>query len=62
MNLKYKQWIDGVIGRALVSVNVLIVRGIGILVKRNHHLNKHPEHILVVKMLGLGRVLMAMDS
>jgi ADP-heptose:LPS heptosyltransferase len=62
MNLKYKQWIDGVIGRALVSVNVLIVRGIGKLVSRNHQLTIHPDHILVIKMLGLGSVLMAMDS
>lgn len=62
MNLKYKQWIDGVIGSAMVTVNVIIVRGIGLLFKRNHSIAKQPENILIIKMLGLGSVLMAMDS
>ena len=62
MNLKLKQWIDGYIGKALVAVNVLLVRGLGILLKRNHSLSKAPENILVIKMVGLGSVLMAADS
>lgn len=62
MNLKVKQWIDGYIGKALVLVNVVLVRGLGILLKRDHSLKEAPEHILVIKMVGLGSVLMAADS
>jgi ADP-heptose:LPS heptosyltransferase len=62
MNLKYKQWIDGFIGRALASVNVVLVRGVGLVLRRNHSIEKAPDHILVIKMLGIGSVLMAMDS
>jgi ADP-heptose:LPS heptosyltransferase len=62
MNLKLKQWIDGYIGKALVAVNVLLVRGLGIVLKRDHSLSKAPENILVIKMLGLGSLLMAADS
>jgi ADP-heptose:LPS heptosyltransferase len=62
MNLKLKQWIDGYIGKALVLVNVVLVRGLGLLLKRDHSLNQAPENILVIKMLGLGSVLMASDS
>jgi len=62
MNLKYKQWIDGIIGRALASVNVVLVRGVGLMLRRNHSIEKAPANILVIKMLGIGSVLMAMDS
>jgi ADP-heptose:LPS heptosyltransferase len=62
MNLLLKQWIDGTIGRGLAAVNVVLVRGIGIILKRDHSLKEAPESILVIKMLGLGSILMAMDS
>lgn len=62
MNLKLKQWIDGYIGKALVAINVVLVRGIGLILKRDHSLKKSPQNILVIKMVGLGSVLMAADS
>ncbi|MFY8020065.1 MAG: glycosyltransferase family 9 protein [Bacteroidia bacterium] len=62
MNLRFKQWIDGNIGRALAAINVVLVRGIGLLLRRDHSLKEAPENILVIKMLGLGSILMAMDS
>jgi ADP-heptose:LPS heptosyltransferase len=62
MNLKVKQWIDGYIGKAIVAVNLVFVRGLGLLLRRDHSLNKAPDHILVIKMLGLGSILMAADS
>lgn len=62
MNLKLKQWIDGRIGRALAAIHVILVRAIGLLLNRNHSIDKVPENILVIKMLGLGSVIMASDS
>lgn len=62
MNLRLKQWIDGSIGRILVAIFVVIVRGLGLLLKRNHSLEPKPKTILVIKMLGLGSVFMALDS
>ncbi|MDZ4668531.1 MAG: glycosyltransferase family 9 protein [bacterium] len=62
MNLKIKQWIDGYIGKAIVAVNLVFVRGLGLLLRRDHSLKKAPDHILVIKILGLGSVLMAADS
>lgn len=62
MNLRFKQWIDGKIGRALAAINVVLVRGIGLILRRDHSLKEAPENILVIKMLGLGSILMAMDS
>jgi ADP-heptose:LPS heptosyltransferase len=62
MNLQLKQWIDGTIGRILAAFNVVLVRGVGLILKRDHSLKEAPENILVIKMLGLGSILMAMDS
>ena len=62
MNLQLKQWIDGTIGRGLAAINVVLVRGVGLILKRDHSLKESPDNILVIKMLGLGSILMAMDS
>lgn len=62
MTLKFKQFIDCYIGRVLVFFNVILVRSVGLLLKRDHSLNKPPRHILVIKMLGLGSIIMASDS
>lgn len=62
MNLKLKLWIDGKIGRVLATINVVLVRGVGLLLNRNHNIKNAPQNILVIKMLGLGSVFMASDS
>lgn len=46
----------------LVVINVFLVRGLGLLLHRDHSLKHPPKNILVIKMLGLGSVLMAADS
>ncbi|MFN4083509.1 MAG: glycosyltransferase family 9 protein [Bacteroidia bacterium] len=62
MNLKQKQWIDGNIGRIIAAINVVLVRGLGILLRRDHSINKPPENILIIKMLGIGSMFIATDS
>ena len=62
MNLKLKQFIDVYIGRILLGVNLLLVRGLGLLLRRNHSIDKHPENIVVIKILGLGSIIMASDA
>lgn len=62
MNLKIKQWIDGYIGKFLIIFNVILIRGLGLILNRNHSISKQPKTILVIKMLGLGSVFMAIDS
>jgi hypothetical protein len=52
MNLQLKQWIDGTIGRGLAAINVVLVRGVGLILKRDHSLKEAPDNILVIKMLG----------
>jgi ADP-heptose:LPS heptosyltransferase len=62
MNLKLKQFIDVYIGRVLLGVNLVLVRGLGLLLRRNHSIDKHPENIVVIKILGLGSIIMASDA
>jgi ADP-heptose:LPS heptosyltransferase len=62
MNLRLKQIIDVYIGKAILLANLIAVRGTGLLLRRNHNLINEPEHILVIKILGLGSVIMASDS
>lgn len=62
MNLKLKQFIDVYIGRVLLGINLVLVRGLGLLLNRNHQLDKHPQHIVIIKILGLGSIIMASDA
>lgn len=62
MKLKAKQIIDKYIGSVLVYIHVVLVRAIGLMLRRSHDINAEPENILVIKMLGLGSVIMASDS
>lgn len=62
MNLRVKQWLDKYPGGVLVILHVWLVRIAGVLLKRNHALQREPETILVIKILGLGSVLMATDA
>lgn len=62
MRLRSKQWIDGHLGRFLAFFNVILVRGIGLILRRQHKLNVAPQHILVIKILGLGSIMMAGNS
>lgn len=62
MNLKIKQIIDVYIGKAILLVNLVAVRGAGLLLRRDHRIKEAPKHILVIKILGLGSVIMATNS
>lgn len=62
MELKLKQRIDNLIGGTLVAFHLLPVRVLGKLLRINHRLDKAPKHIIVIKMLGLGSLILAGDA
>lgn len=62
MKVQAKQVIDGLLGSFLVFLNLLIARPLGILLRRDHTLRKDPDSIIVIKMLGLGSLLLASDA
>lgn len=62
MSIQFKQIIDRVLGILLIIPHVVITRILGMLLRRDHSLQKSPDAILVVKILGLGSMIMAMDS
>ena len=61
MQLKIKQQIDNLIGGGLVALHLLPVRVLGKLLRLNHSLAKPPRNIIVIKMLGLGSLILAGD-
>ncbi len=62
MKLRAKQLIDGVLGGLLVIFNLMVARPLGLLLRRDHTLRKDPDYIIVIKMLGLGSLLLASDA
>lgn len=62
MKLKTKEWIDFFVGNILIAINVIPVRILGLLIKRDHSLKQNPSTIIFTKLLGLGSLLMAADS
>jgi ADP-heptose:LPS heptosyltransferase len=62
MKLHAKQFIDGLLGGLLVIFNLMVARPLGLLLRRDHTLHKDPEYIIVIKMLGLGSLLLASDA
>jgi ADP-heptose:LPS heptosyltransferase len=63
LNLKSKQLIDTYLGIPLIFLNRIIAIIFGALLRRNHSVkNKTPDHIIIIKMLGFGSVILASDS
>lgn len=62
MKLRAKQLIDGIFGGLLVFFNLLVARPLGLLLRRDHTLRKDPDYIIVIKMLGIGSLLLASDA
>ena len=62
MKVQVKQVIDGVLGSFLVFLNLLLARPLGLLLRRDHTLRNDPDTIVVIKMLGLGSLLLASDA
>ncbi len=62
MKVHAKQVIDGLLGSLLVFFNLLLARPLGLLLRRDHTLRQEPGTIIVIKMLGLGSLLLASDA
>lgn len=62
MNLKQKQFLDKYVGFPLAYANILLARLFGFLLKRNHGIEKHPDEICIIKLLGFGSIIMASDA
>lgn len=62
MNIHLKQLIDRILGVALIVPNVILARWLGILLRRDHSLKNPPNAILVIKILGIGSMVMASDA
>lgn len=62
MQLKFKQKIDQFIGGVLVGTHIIPVRILGKLLRINHKIEKSPDHIIFIKMLGFGSLLLASDA
>ncbi len=62
MQLKIKQKIDQLIGGVLVGTHIIPVRTLGKLLRINHKIDKSPDQIIFIKMLGFGSLLLASDA
>lgn len=62
MQLKIKQKIDQFVGGLLVGTHILPVRVLGKLLRINHKIDKSPQNIIFIKMLGFGSLLLASDA
>ncbi len=62
MKIKTKRSIDFFIGLALSYCSLVLAKLLGFMLRRDHSLKTPPQHILFVKMLGLGSVILASDA
>jgi ADP-heptose:LPS heptosyltransferase len=51
--------LDKYIGYCLIAILVPVTRLLGILMRRNHRLQQPPQHLLFIKLLGLGSLVVA---
>ncbi len=62
MKLKGKQLIDNFIGGLMVACHVPLVVLLGKTLRINHQLNKAPNYIIIIKILGFGSLLLSSDA
>lgn len=62
MQLPANRKLDKYIGYCLIVLFLPVTRLLGILLRRNHRLQKPPQHILFIKLLGLGSLVVASGS
>ncbi|MBL7739879.1 MAG: glycosyltransferase family 9 protein [Chitinophagaceae bacterium] len=62
VTLRYKQQLDKYLGNFLIAIHLVAARILGFILRRNHTLQPAPEHILFIKIMGIGSVLMAADG
>lgn len=61
-SLKQKQFIDTAIGLPLLLLNKMLTIALGKILRRDHALSIAPKKIVIIKILGLGSVIMATDA
>lgn len=62
MEIRIKQRIDYLLGYGLIGLLVPVTRLLGITLHRDHSTRKPPQCILVIKLLGLGSLILASDA
>lgn len=62
MQLPANRKLDKYIGYCLIVLLLPVTRLLGILLRRNHRLQQAPQHILFIKLLGLGSLVVASGS
>ena len=62
MQLPANRKLDKYIGYCLIVIFLPVTRLLGILLRRNHRLQQPPQHLLFIKLLGLGSLVVASDS
>ncbi|HXB32665.1 MAG TPA: glycosyltransferase family 9 protein [Puia sp.] len=62
MRIRRKQKIDWYVGYLLIGLLVPITRLLGVLLRRNHYIEKAPKRIVFIKLMGLGSLIVASDA
>ena len=62
MQLPANRKLDKYIGYCLIVIFLPVTRLLGILLRRNHRLQQPPKHLLFIKLLGLGSLVVATGS
>jgi ADP-heptose:LPS heptosyltransferase len=62
VHLPANRKLDKYIGYCLIVFLLPVTRLLGILMRRNHNLQQPPQHLLFIKLLGLGSLVVATDS
>jgi ADP-heptose:LPS heptosyltransferase len=62
MNLAAKQWLDALAGNWLMALHQVLARTMGFMLRRDHTFSHPPRTILVIKILGMGSVILAAES
>lgn len=62
MQIRRKQAIDWYAGYLLIGLLLPFARLLGILLRRDHSVQKAPKRIVMIKLLGLGSLIVASDA
>ena len=62
MKLQFKRRLDFILGNFLVVINLIAAKTLGFVLRRNHKIEREPENIVFIKMLGLGSVFLASNA
>jgi ADP-heptose:LPS heptosyltransferase len=62
MQIRRKQQVDWYVGYLLIGLLVPITRLLGVLLRRDHAIDKAPKRIVFIKLMGLGSLIVASDA